>query len=297
MRTVNGIQFKTTTCTNSDNISYKINDNAIALYIVLTRACNTNCKFCEFHNGTSEIDLDKFEDTLDRLLKFCYITTVHFTGGEPTLELDKLIQLCNIIKYKDKLIKTSVNTNGTNLSKLSDIKNLDNIALSRHEIDDKKNQEIFGSQLVPSANDIKNFKDKQKIHLSCNLIKGHIDCSEKVIEYLEFASKLDIIDIGMVSLMDINDYCKNNFIDFENIKLPISQSLIQSRCLRNINDSNEICCRCINYLYQAKNMKMLSLYHRFAVKGSSISDYLVYEDNILKQGFNGKPIELDNTIY
>lgn len=287
------IMFKKRTCLNKYNEQHNITDNQIALYVVLTRKCNVNCKFCEYHSGISEIDVAKFEDTLKRLLRICNITTVHFTGGEPTLELDKLKQLCRIIKHQDKLITTSVNTNGTRLKELEDICELDNIALSRHAVDDSENIEIFRSNLVPMSEDIKGFKDKHKLHLSCNLIKGHIDSEEKILQYLEFASTLDINDIGLVSLMNINDFCNKHYVDFKSIDIKETERLKKSRCFKNISEkTGKICCKCENYLYRASNMNLVSMYHRYAIKNNEIADYLVYENNVLKQGFNGNKISI-----
>ena len=288
---MNNIKFKHSTCQNKYGETYYIAENNISLYVVLTRKCNVNCKFCEYHNGTSEVDISKFEKTLNWLLRFCNITTVHFTGGEPTLEIDKLKQLCKIIKQSDRLITTSINTNGTRLKELENIKELDNIALSRHAVDDRENREIFRSNLVPTAEDIRNFKDKHKLHLSCNLIKGYIDSEEKILQYLEFASTLDINDIGLVSLMNINEFCSQHYIDFSSLNIRETERLIKSKCFKNISDeTGKICCKCENYLYRASNMNLISMYHRYAIKNNEIADYLVYENNVLKQGFNGNII-------
>lgn len=291
MMKINNIYFKKKCCINKYGESPEIENNQIALYVVLTRKCNVNCKFCEYHNGISEIDVQKFEDTLSWLLSFCNITTVHFTGGEPTLELDKLKQLCKIIKQKDRLITTSVNTNGTMLRELEGIIELDNIALSRHAIDDNDNKEIFRSNLVPTADDIRNFKDKHKIHLSCNLIKGYVDSDEKIIQYLEFVSTLGINDVGIVSLMNINNFCNQHYVEFDNIGIKENKQFVKTRCFKNISETTEeICCKCENYLYRALNMNLISMYHRYAIKNNEIADYLVYENNVLKQGFNGNII-------
>lgn len=291
---INNIYFKKKCCVNKYGESPDIEDNQIALYVVLTRKCNVNCKFCEYHNGTSDINIEKFSETLDWLLSFCDITTIHFTGGEPTLELDKLKQLCKLIKQKDRLITTSVNTNGTRLKELENIDELDNIALSRHDIYDVDNREIFKSKLVPTVDEIKKFKDKHKLHLSCNLIKGYVDSKEKIINYLEFTSTLGINDVGIVSLMNINKFCEQHYVEFNNLDIEETEQLIKTKCFKNISEeTGEICCKCENYLYRASNKNLVSMYHRYAIKNNEIADYLVYEDNALKQGFNGEIIKND----
>lgn len=286
------IEFKKKTCMNQYGEQTELTENIIPLYIVTTRKCNTHCKFCTFHNGKSDIDLVKLKEAIDWLYRFCSIPTVHFTGGEPTLELEKIVQISDFVKQNDKLTTTSVNTNGTRLNDLINIESLDNIALSRHCLTDEENFEIFGSNKVPTLKQIDNFKDKYKIHLSCNLIKGYVDSYEKIIQYLENAASVGVNDTGFVSLMRVNDFCNKHFVDFSNFDIKETERFKKVRCFTNIDDeTQDICCKCENYLYMASNFKLVSMYHRYAIQNDRISDYLVYEDNQLKQGFNGQVIE------
>lgn len=291
--TVNNIQFKHKSCVNLQGNFTEIEENQISLYVVMTRKCNTNCRFCEYHSGKSDIDIEKFSKTLDWLLSFCDITTVHFTGGEPTLEIEKFKQILKVIKSKDKLIDTSVNTNGTNLKLLENIEELDNIALSRHAISDNENQQVFRSSLVPTIEDISKFNEPHKLHLSCNLIKGYVDSKDKIHQYLELAASLNINDVGVVSLMGVNEYCKNNYVDFSKLNVTSIENIKKVRgfCNRDSN-TDRICCKCENYLYRASNMNLISMYHRYAIRNNEVADYLVYEDNNLKQGFSGHIIDI-----
>jgi molybdenum cofactor biosynthesis enzyme MoaA len=283
------IEFKHKTCMNKYSEQHDIEENTTSLYIVLTRQCNVKCRFCEFRQGSSEIDINKFQQLLSELREHCYINTVHFTGGEPTLELDKIIQICDIVKQGDKLTKTSVNTNGTMLDRLTNISNLDNIALSRHHYKDELNSEIFQSNLVPTLKDIENSNEKQKIHVSCNLIKGYIDSRKEIINYLDCLGSIGINDIGLVSLMNINNYCDEHFVDFNNLQLELDNRITKTKYFRNIDDyTNEVVCKCDNYLYTTSNLRAVSVYHRYAVGNSKIADYLVYENNHIKQGFSGE---------
>lgn len=114
---------------------------------------------------------------------------------------------------------TSVNTNGIHLNELGQLVQsglLNNIALSRHGLTDKENQEIFKTNTIPTDEDIKAFVDKygQVIHLSCNLIEGYVDSPESVVDYLEKAASFGINDVGIVSLMNKNQYCKDKYVDY-----------------------------------------------------------------------------------
>lgn len=283
------IKFNHNTCVNMDGVSYPIEDNNIALYVVMTRKCNVNCKFCDYHKGVSNIDIDYFKKIYDEITKYCHITTIHFTGGEPSLELEKVKQICEYAKTKDKYTKTSINTNGSNLYKLTNIDTLDNISLSRHHYIDEKNQCLFDSTLVPTRETLQNFTEKEKLHLSCNLVKGYIDCKEEVQRYLDFAAEIGINDIGLVSLMQINQFSTQNFVDFNQIHIEKIENLKKTRCFCK-KDKDIPICRCDNYLYLTKMYTLLSVYHRYAIKNSSIADYLVYDNNILRQGFTGQII-------
>lgn len=281
------------TCVNSEGEYYKYTEfdrKPISLYIVVTRDCNARCPFCEYRGKLKKININKFEEIFIELSKYYDITTVHFTGGEPTLELDTINVLSKVIKEISPLTKTSVNTNGIFLNELSNIDTIDNIALSRHTIIDKDNFNIFRTNNIAAYEDIYNNNHKEKIHLSCNLIKGYIDSSDKILEYLEMASKLDINDVGFVSLMDINDYCEENFVEFSNIIPKEEDFFYKTRNYKCINNKNIITCKCENYLYRAKNMNFISMYHRYAIKNNEKADFLVYENNHLKQGFNGNII-------
>lgn len=287
------IYFKKRTCRDYSGRQQDLIDNQIALYVVLTRKCNVACPFCEYTHEESNIDLDKFERCIQKLSKICAIQSLHITGGEPTLCIDELKQIVKIYKQYSNF-HTSVNTNGTNLYKLEGIKELDNIALSRHAISDEDNREIFRSNLAPTLDEINNFRDKNKIHLSCNLIKGYIDNAEKIEQYLEMAAHLDINDIGLVSLMNANQYCKDNFVDFDKINLSAIDKLKKTRWFECISETTgDITCRCENYLYRASNLHLVSMYHRYAIKSTQIADYLVFENNQLRQGFNGDIINYE----
>lgn len=290
---INNIYTVNKTCVNSEGkfYSYKTYERKpISLYIVITRKCNAKCSFCEYRGETEKIDIYKFKEIFIELNKYYDITTVHFTGGEPTLELDTINTLSKTIKEISPLTKTSVNTNGIFLNKLSNIDTVDNIALSRHTIIDKDNFNIFRTNNIATYKDIYTNNHKEKIHLSCNLIKGYIDNDKKIIDYLEMASKLDINDVGFVSLMNINDYCNYSYVEFSNIIPKENDYFKKTRDYRCINNKDIVTCKCENYLYKAKNKNFISMYHRYAIKNNEKADFLVYENNHLKQGFNGNII-------
>ena len=278
----NGYYFRDYLCVEGDNSPIKMNYPSTSIYVVLTRECNASCKFCTFRGKVDNVDVDKFIDTLQYLLTFCDINTIHFTGGEPSLCIDILNDLCDMIKGVNELITTSVNTNGIYLEELGKIETLDNIALSRHAISDKDNQYLFNSDSIPNLSRLIEFKNKSKLHLSCNLIKGFIDNETSIKDYLEFAG--DIVgcnDVGFVGLMKVNDFCIDSYIDF-----PILKDICCSRQLQDIDkDTNKVYCKCSNYLYTTKKLNIVSAYYRHVVANRCNNDIFIWENNEIRQGW------------
>lgn len=285
------INYKTRTCGLNGEGPRDIEVPVMNLYVVLTRSCNVNCRFCTFHSGKSAFDIEKFKSCVNEISKQFYIGKVSFTGGEPTLNVESLKAAVDVLKQADKHIFTSVNTNGTNLECLKGIDNLDNIALSRHAIKDVDNEYLMGNPIVKiaSRSDILSFQEKEKLHLSCNLTKGFIDSADKVVEYLEFASELGVDDVGFVSLMPVNEFARAKFIDFKDLKFNLGSRFINNKRYCKY-ESEQVVCRCNNYLYTARNARVVMMYSRYVIDSGSVTDYLVYEDNHLKQGFSGEVI-------
>jgi molybdenum cofactor biosynthesis enzyme MoaA len=273
-----------------DNLNpTKVREPYINLYINITNQCNANCTFCcnsSNKNNNIIFDVEKFKTVIDEINNSINIHKVSFTGGEPTLYIELLKTCLTYVKNKNENIFTVINSNGFKLSQLSDMLSIiDSIALSRHHYLDNINQTIFKSQLVPSEHDIAQFPDKTKLHLSCNLMKDYIGNKEEIIKYLEWASKISCNDIGFVSLMPINDYCKKQFIDFKDINFESTPDVFITQ---NWNYQN--LCRCRNYMYIANNTEIINVYSRYYKNPSYSGNALVYDGTNLKLGFNGEII-------
>ena len=158
---------------------------------------------------------------------------------------------------------------------------IDNISLSRHHYIDKRNNDILGFNSIKACK-IKSWNKQlpNLLHLSCNLIKGHIDDKEKVYTYLEKASELGITSVGFVSLMPINQYCKDNFVDFREMKLESNRF--------NLTRQYTYCdmCTCNNYFYIPENTKkLIMVYTKNTYKPFDITTSLVFDGRNLKQGY------------
>lgn len=276
-------------CQRDDCELCRIENPYVNIYINITNACNAECRFCcneKNRTNISLFDYDKFVDIVNEISSKAKIRKMSFTGGEPTLNFKLLEKCIRFTKEKDAETFVTVNTNGTNLETLGKLhKYIDSIALSRHHYDDKKNSEIFQSEAIPDTGRIRNFKHKDILHFSCNLMKSYIGSADEVIKYLDHAASVGCLDIGFVSLMQSNDYCKTEFVDFNSIEFDKQRDVFTTKNWR-LEDK----CRCRNYIYITPSADIVDVYARYYVKPNYSSGTLVFDGQNLRKGFNGEVI-------
>jgi len=282
------VQLKTHNCKFNGNPGTPKQEQTISLYVRF-KGCNAQCSFCEYMDDANSFDLIKYKEVLLYLKEHIRIHKINFTGGEPTLNWKLFNQVINVTREIFPKVYLVLNTNGYNLQKLFDediYKQIDSISLSRHHYDDNKNIEILKTH-APSEELIKYAISKigetsEKIHLTCNLVKNYIDSDEEAIKYLEWAAKLDIETASFVTLMPINDFCKNNFI-----KLDLEKYLHQTKLWEYEN-----ICSCSNWVFfpNDPNSIPLRIYTKNTFNPFGIITSLVYDGKNVKLGFTEKII-------
>ena len=276
-------------CNFNDTNGQKIKEPYINLYVKITDVCQAKCEFCEFCKDEGTVfDYYKFLYTFVRLNSQIKINKVSFTGGEPTLKIDLLNKLLKEVKEINPEIFTVVNTNGYKFTQINP-DYVDSIALSRHHAEDHKNAEIFKTKFVPSWSDINSYKHKEKLHLSCNLIKGYVDSKDECYEHIIFYGGIGITDIGFVSLMGVNQYAKDHFIDFDEVQLDKMKNTLKSQAWAK-NYDNKTVCKCSNYLTYNSRGDIVKSYARYYVDRTECKSILVYQENKLRAGFDGEII-------
>lgn len=287
------IKLRTHYCQFFDFKPSKIEEPYINLYIRF-KGCNANCQFCTYMDSAKKFNYEKFNEILTELKNKIYVRKVGFTGGEPTLNYELfskvLKETYNILGKKTEF---SVNSNGVNFKKLYQDKELMNIInhlhLSRHHYDDIKNNEIleFSTLKTEEIKELQNnINNPDFLQLSCNLIKGYIDNDDEIKKYLEFSNSVGVYRVGLVSLMPINDYSKQNFID-NNFK--IFNTLYQTQ-----KWTNEGYCSCSNYIYVPDDLKnhCVKLYKKNTYNISNINNTLTFNGENLVYGYDD-----NNIIY
>jgi molybdenum cofactor biosynthesis enzyme MoaA len=284
------IKIKTHNCSLFGEEPTKREKDSIMLYVRF-KGCNAKCSFCEFQDDASPFNFEKYEEVLEHLKERIWVQKINMTGGEPTLSYEKLKKVVILTKDVFPDMFLVLNTNGLNLKKLSEdtdlVDKIDNIALSRHHYDDKINDQILGFKSV-STKDLKQISKtvkKWQLHVTCNIIKGQIDDREEAYKYLDWVAKMKIPSCSFVSLMPINEYCKEHFLDFNGLNLP------GERFYKTKEWTYGNMCRCNNWVYlPKKNMDWVKVYTKNTFNPFDITTSLVFDGQNLKAGFSDEII-------
>ncbi len=268
-------------------------ERALTLYIHINKICNAKCDFCNVHKQKSskvEFDYNKLTEVLIALIRMNKLGRISITGGETFFDIDVLDNVLLIIKQLIEKPIVTINTNASMLNKIYQLKNIDvltEIRISRHHYLDEKNNSIFRTKCA-SLSDI---SDAVKtyggiIKLNCNLIKGYIDNTLEISNYLDTVCKIGILQVGFVGLMPFNKYCIDHYVDYTKFQFPDNYLHVYNLHDRNI-------CQCDNYLYFPEKIpEIMQIYFRQVHKlECNYCRQLSYSyDNKFTEGFGGKVI-------
>lgn len=286
-------------------ITYYLHKPKLNLYVMVNNLCQANCKFCTQHGENKPFDFYKFRNVLDEL-RFqndkgdMFLSKVNFTGGEPLLDFDKFEKIHKMVFDRftmDELGNGNVvvNTNGINLDKLYEredlMKNIGFVSISRHHYDDDVNEEIFNTKALPSTKLITDFNNKyhHRVWLRCNCIKGYIDNEEEILKYCNWGIGVGSKHCGFSSLMELNDYCKDNYVYVNVHEMPNLSIRLNSY---RYNEDNKLVCNCNRLLYINDNDDWIDIYtwNRNLEAKAGPEGVLVFDGEYLRYGFFGEII-------
>lgn len=179
--------------------------NPCNLNIFITSVCQNKCDFCINSKFTgSDCSDGVYEKSLKAVLdeKDFEIT---ITGGEPTLNMKRLIFTMREC-FERNLHCRTFSTTGFNLLKeyknkqlwnyLIDYNFIHNINISRMNIDQNINDNIFGNKNITNK-DIEKLAyffetNNAEMRLSCNLIKGSVDNFEGMLNFVDYYSNIGV---------------------------------------------------------------------------------------------------------
>jgi len=198
---------------------------SLSVKVVLPCYCQANCSFC-FNKLTIETqkhDYDQFFANLPETLDMIFdnvnqrLITLDITGNEPTFDVDVFSRFMNIIeKYKTKIEKIVLTTNGYNLEKCIVSMNgiVDIVNISVHHYDYNQRQNIFKTLYIPSDEELKRIIGKLKENnITCTsvavLYKKIEDFNEFYKNFMMWSMNLGFKDSRMRS-----NFCtRDEFID------------------------------------------------------------------------------------
>jgi MoaA/NifB/PqqE/SkfB family radical SAM enzyme len=286
------IKLRTHSCHLFDEPAQEVEEPFINLY-VRTKFCNAKCEFCTYAEDASKYSETRYREVLEEISSKIKIRKIAVSGGEPTLYWDNFKSITNLSKEYAPDAELSMNTDGLRWLQLFNDpihKEYDYIQLSRHHYDDAINDEIFKCK-TPTIDDIKAVIDLQthphQIQFRCNLIKGYVDSKEEVFKFLDWTNEIGVNDVGLVSLMPVNEYSKEKYIYFH-IKELIGDNFILSKEWKRYGGA----CECFNYVYlPEENFRQpMRVYHKNTFKPSDITETLVFDGQNLRIGFDGEII-------
>ena len=278
------IQIKRVGCNCLDESGQPI-EPSVNIFVKVTKGCNAHCLFCSNAGATvptTPFNIPKLLDIIKELEdKGIRLNRVNITGGEPSVVsplVEEILQKMEGTGFSD--IHLHLNTNGLlpESQMLMCHPRWDSISMSLHHYDLSKLSELYGYPIPETAFDFEGI-DLQRVNASCNLIKGYIDRPQEAARMLDFALELGLPRLGFVALMKVNAYCRDHFVDLEDIRIDTIPHVYFTTSMNRGED-----CKCSNYLYN-KNTKILEIYMRNYANPYYCESSLVYDGAYLRQGF------------
>lgn len=159
--------------------------------IVTPFGCNAKCSFC-FWKGEDNCSnfFKNLQEVLNKLPK--NFNSISLTGGEPTTNVDGLLEIVKMINKRYKVVLTS---NSYNLSHFLErlTGGISHINISRHSISDTKNNEIFQSKLA-NTDELKfitKIANNKGIDITLSaVLNDELSTKDDILEYINFAKKV-----------------------------------------------------------------------------------------------------------
>ena len=128
------------------------------IYIEITNICNLNCSFCAKNSRQKEfLSLENFNILIDKIKNYTNYLYFHIMG-EPTLHPN----INEFIDVASKNFNINITTNGTFIDKISDNKNIRQINISLHSINDNLKEHLHfifeNSEKLLNNNTIVNYR-------------------------------------------------------------------------------------------------------------------------------------------
>ncbi|MCQ2471496.1 MAG: radical SAM protein [Clostridia bacterium] len=196
------------------------------------QGCNFRCKWCSNpesmkadYTGAKEYSTDFLVDEIMRSrMMFFDGGGVTFTGGEPTLQADELIEILK--KVKEQGVHTAIETNGSS-PRLPEISQLvDYLIMDVKEPDDEIHRKFVAHS---SRQTVENFKaltkERNQLHVRIPLING-VNTDPK--PFIELFTSVDMTNT-VVEILPYHEYGKCKWTE----EYEITDGFVSEETLKN----------------------------------------------------------------
>lgn len=248
------------------------------LYIQAQNNCNAKCDFCDPGCINQDFDFQKLDVVLNELSRRGILAGVSITGGEPLLNVERVI---NIIKLVKKYVcRVSLNTNAYSIERLLQVYGmLDNIYISRHHYNNDINDSIMKIK-TPTIDELSEIDSDGKITMHCVLQKGYIDCATQMKLYMDYLGNTNIRKVKFISLYPLTSQAKEKMIDVDTLlnefKTYTNAGILYDKCF---------CC-CLDFVYVTNQGRVVNaILRNNKTNHFDCCKQLVYNGTNLYDGF------------
>lgn len=217
--------------------------------VIFFKGCRLRCKYC--HNPEMWIK-GKENYTLEDVFKKIISNKpyfkrnnggVTFSGGEPLLQVDFLIELCK--KLKEENIHIALDTAGVGIGKYKEILELvDLVILDIKHINEKEYKNLTNQDITESEKFIKELnKSGKKVWIRQVIVPGIMDNEKYITKLAKYLKRIKNIE-------------KIEFLPFHHLGFEKYKKLNIENPLKDINEMNKEKCNELYNLFLEKYEKM-----------------------------------------
>lgn len=159
-------------------------NKVITVKLVIPSGCNAHCSFCYMKDSQMKMTYDKKSFIKNFLPSLTFIlkeigdknpVSLDITGNEPTYDVELLKEVLISLRHygiKDKVLRTTITTNGYNLQKLIPYFAgvIDYVNISVHDFDRYRRQKIMGCKSVSGEEYARMVNDLKSVGINTSVI-------------------------------------------------------------------------------------------------------------------------------
>lgn len=214
-------------------------NKVITVKLVIPSGCNAHCSFCYMKDSQMKMTYDKRSFVRNFLPSLTFIlkeignknpVSLDITGNEPTYDTVLLKEVLTLLKHyeiKDKVLRTTITTNGYNLSKLTPYFDgvIDYVNISVHDFDRDRRQRVMGCKTISAEEYTQMINNLKSIGINTSAIAVISEPIDKFSDwrdsFIEWAKARGFIGIRFRCDAFLVD--KNNFAQYMNESLKDSK--------------------------------------------------------------------------